>query len=112
LNHARWKITQGSKSVHPLRTAISSPDQLLRRTAAGAGVISQAIHATNVISVGEPSSSAPLVTAPWESRLEVLDEKIAGGSLLIANDPYTGGVKVEKGKLILPNEPGLGVRPA
>jgi len=34
------------------------------------------------------------------------------GSLLIANDPYVGGVKVEKGKLILPNEPGLGVRPA
>jgi len=33
------------------------------------------------------------------------------GNLLIANDPYTG-VKVEKGKLILPDRPGLGLRPA
>ncbi len=30
------------------------------------------------------------------------------GNLLIANDPYRG-VKVEKGKLILPDRPGLGV---
>ncbi len=33
------------------------------------------------------------------------------GNLLIANDPYEG-VKVEKGKLILPNRPGLGLRQA
>jgi L-alanine-DL-glutamate epimerase-like enolase superfamily enzyme len=33
------------------------------------------------------------------------------GNLLIANDPFTG-VKVEKGKLILPERPGLGLRPA
>jgi L-Ala-D/L-Glu epimerase len=33
------------------------------------------------------------------------------GNLLIANDPYTG-VKVEKGKLVLPDRPGLGLRPA
>ncbi len=33
------------------------------------------------------------------------------GNLLISNDPYSG-VKVEKGKLILPNRPGLGLRPA
>jgi len=33
------------------------------------------------------------------------------GNLLISNDPYIG-VKVEKGKLILPNRPGLGLRPA
>ena len=33
------------------------------------------------------------------------------GNLLIANDPYDG-VKVEQGKLILPNRPGLGLRPA
>jgi L-alanine-DL-glutamate epimerase-like enolase superfamily enzyme len=33
------------------------------------------------------------------------------GNLLIANDPYTG-VKVEKGKLILPNRPGLGLERA
>jgi len=33
------------------------------------------------------------------------------GNLLIANDPYRG-VKVEKGKLILPDGPGLGLRRA
>ena len=33
------------------------------------------------------------------------------GNLLISNDPYTG-VLVEKGKLILPNRPGLGLLPA
>jgi len=30
------------------------------------------------------------------------------GNLLIANDPFSG-VRVEKGKLILPDGPGLGV---
>jgi L-Ala-D/L-Glu epimerase len=30
------------------------------------------------------------------------------GNLLIANDPYRG-VTVEKGKLVLPNPPGLGL---
>ena len=33
------------------------------------------------------------------------------GNLLIANDPFHG-VRVEKGKLILPNGPGLGLTPA
>jgi L-alanine-DL-glutamate epimerase-like enolase superfamily enzyme len=33
------------------------------------------------------------------------------GNLLIANDPYSG-VRVEKGKLVLPEGPGLGVTPA
>ena len=33
------------------------------------------------------------------------------GNLLIANDPFRG-VHVEKGKLILPNQPGLGLTPA
>jgi L-alanine-DL-glutamate epimerase-like enolase superfamily enzyme len=33
------------------------------------------------------------------------------GNLLISNDPYSG-VQVEKGKLILPNRPGLGLQPA
>ena len=33
------------------------------------------------------------------------------GNLLIANDPFQG-VRVEKGKLILPNRPGLGLTPA
>jgi L-Ala-D/L-Glu epimerase / N-acetyl-D-glutamate racemase len=32
------------------------------------------------------------------------------GDLLISNDPFTG-VTVEKGKLILPDRPGLGLRP-
>ena len=32
------------------------------------------------------------------------------GNLLIANDPFSG-VKVENGKLILPNRPGLGLKP-
>ncbi len=33
------------------------------------------------------------------------------GNLLIANDPYEG-VRVEKGKLVLPDRPGLGLQPA
>ena len=33
------------------------------------------------------------------------------GNLLIANDPYTG-VRVEQGKLVLPDRPGLGLLPA
>ncbi len=33
------------------------------------------------------------------------------GNLLIANDPYAG-VRVEKGKLLLPDRPGLGLIPA
>lgn len=33
------------------------------------------------------------------------------GNLLISNDPFSG-VKVENGKLILPNRPGLGLKPA
>jgi L-alanine-DL-glutamate epimerase-like enolase superfamily enzyme len=33
------------------------------------------------------------------------------GHLLIANDPYRG-VRVERGKLILPDRPGLGLLPA
>ncbi len=33
------------------------------------------------------------------------------GNLLIANDPYVG-VKVEKGRLVLPDSPGLGLHPA
>ena len=32
------------------------------------------------------------------------------GNLLISNDPFSG-VKVENGKLILPNRPGLGLKP-
>jgi L-alanine-DL-glutamate epimerase-like enolase superfamily enzyme len=33
------------------------------------------------------------------------------GNLLIANDPYNG-VRIEQGKLVLPDRPGLGLQPA
>jgi hypothetical protein len=33
------------------------------------------------------------------------------GNLLVANDPWSG-VRVEKGKLLLPEGPGLGLKPA
>jgi L-Ala-D/L-Glu epimerase len=33
------------------------------------------------------------------------------GNLLIANDPFMG-VRVQKGKLVLPDGPGLGLKPA
>jgi len=33
------------------------------------------------------------------------------GNLLIANDPFTG-VQVRNGKLLLPDRPGLGLKPA
>ncbi len=32
------------------------------------------------------------------------------GNLLISNDPYTG-LRVERGKILLPDAPGLGVAP-
>ena len=34
------------------------------------------------------------------------------GNLLIANNPFTGGVSIEKGRLRLPNNPVIGVTPA
>jgi L-alanine-DL-glutamate epimerase-like enolase superfamily enzyme len=55
------------------------------------------------------SSSVSVTAAAHLSPL--VDYADLDGNLLIANDPYTG-VLVENGKLILPDRPGLGLRPA
>jgi L-alanine-DL-glutamate epimerase-like enolase superfamily enzyme len=54
------------------------------------------------------SSSVAITAAAHLSPL--VDYADLDGNLLIANDPYEG-VRVEKGKLILPDRPGLGLRP-
>ena len=54
------------------------------------------------------SSSVSVTAAAHLSPL--VDYADLDGNLLIANDPYNG-LKVEKGKLILPDGPGLGVTP-
>ncbi|GIU77378.1 MAG: muconate cycloisomerase [Bryobacteraceae bacterium] len=54
------------------------------------------------------SSSAAITAAAHLSPLA--DYADLDGHLLIANDPYEG-VRVEKGRLILPQRPGLGLRP-
>ena len=53
------------------------------------------------------SSSVSVTAASHLSPL--VDYADLDGNLLIANDPYSG-VKVEKGKLVLPDGPGLGVK--
>lgn len=53
------------------------------------------------------SSSCAITAAAHLSPL--VDYADLDGNLLIANDPYDG-VKVVKGKLVLPNRPGLGIR--
>ena len=53
------------------------------------------------------SSSVSVTAAAHLSPL--VDYADLDGNLLIANDPYSG-VRVEKGKLILPDQPGLGVK--
>ena len=55
------------------------------------------------------SSSVSVTAAAHLSPL--VDYADLDGNLLIANDPFHG-VRVEKGKLILPNRPGLGLMPA
>lgn len=55
------------------------------------------------------SSSVSVTAAAHLSPL--VDYADLDGNLLIANDPFAG-VLVEKGKLILPDRPGLGLRPA
>src|SRR5690242_7885035 len=55
------------------------------------------------------SSSVSVTAAAHLSPL--VDFADLDGNLLIANDPFHG-VRVEKGKLILPNRPGLGLTPA
>ena len=55
------------------------------------------------------SSSVTITAAAHLSPL--VDWADLDGNLLIANDPYRG-VRVEKGRLVLPNRPGLGLTPA
>jgi L-alanine-DL-glutamate epimerase-like enolase superfamily enzyme len=55
------------------------------------------------------SSSGSITAAAHLSPL--VDHADLDGNLLIANDPYSG-VIVQKGKLVLPDGPGLGVKPA
>jgi L-Ala-D/L-Glu epimerase / N-acetyl-D-glutamate racemase len=55
------------------------------------------------------SSSVSVTAAAHLSPL--VDYADLDGNLLIANDPFRG-VRVEKGKLILPHRPGLGLTPA
>src|SRR3954470_23146281 len=55
------------------------------------------------------SSSVTVTAAAQLSPL--VDYADLDGNLLIANDPYHG-VRVENGKLVLPNRPGLGLTPA
>ena len=52
------------------------------------------------------SSSVSITAAAHLSPL--VDYADLDGNLLIANDPYVG-VRVEKGKLVLPDKPGLGL---
>lgn len=54
------------------------------------------------------SSSAAITAAAQLSPL--VDYADLDGNLLISNDPYEG-VKVVKGKLVLPDRPGVGLRP-
>jgi L-Ala-D/L-Glu epimerase len=54
------------------------------------------------------SSSVSVTAAAHLSPL--IDYADLDGNLLIANDPYSG-VTVQKGKLVLPDGPGLGVKP-
>ncbi len=54
------------------------------------------------------SSSVAITAAAHLSPL--VDYADLDGNLLIANDPYEG-VRVDRGRLILPDRPGLGLRP-
>jgi L-Ala-D/L-Glu epimerase len=55
------------------------------------------------------SSSVSVTAAAHLSPL--VDYADLDGNLLIANDPFMG-VRVQKGKLVLPDGPGLGLKPA
>lgn len=55
------------------------------------------------------SSSCTITAAAHISPL--VDHADLDGGLLVANDPWRG-VRIEKGKLLLPNGPGLGLTPA
>ena len=53
-------------------------------------------------------SSLAITAAAHLSPL--VDHTDLDGNLLITNDPFLGAT-VERGRLVLPNQPGLGVRP-
>jgi L-alanine-DL-glutamate epimerase-like enolase superfamily enzyme len=54
------------------------------------------------------SSSVSITAAAHLSPM--VDYADLDGNLLIANDPFRG-VRVEKGRLVLPDRPGLGIEP-
>ncbi len=62
------------------------------------------------VMIGCMVSSSVTVTAAAQLS-PLVDYADLDGNLLIANDPFVG-VRVEKGKLILPERPGLGLMPA
>ena len=62
------------------------------------------------VMIGCMISSSVTVTAAAQLS-PLVDYADLDGNLLIANDPFHG-VRVEKGKLMLPNRPGLGLTPA
>lgn len=74
----------------------------------------QMIHAAKALGLktmlGCMVSSSVTITAAAHLS-PMVDYADLDGNLLIANDPFRG-VRVEKGKLILPDHPGLGLKPA
>ena len=76
-------------------------------------------HALKMISVARANHLRVMIGCMIESSLAItaaahltplVDYADLDGHLLVNDDPYVG-VTVEKGKLILPNGPGLGVKP-
>ena len=75
------------------------------------------LEAYRMISIARAHGLSVMVGCMIESSLGItaaahltplVDYADLDGHLLIANDPYTG-VRLDKGKLILPNRPGIGV---
>lgn len=76
-------------------------------------------HALKMISVARANHLRVMIGCMIESSLAItaaahltplVDYADLDGHLLISDDPYVG-VTVEKGKLILPDGPGLGIKP-
>ena len=75
-------------------------------------------HALKMIHVARAHNLSIMLGCMIESSLAItaaahltplVDYADLDGNLLIENDPYEG-VRVEQGKLVLPDEAGLGVR--
>ncbi len=75
-------------------------------------------HALKMIHVAKAHNLSIMLGCMIESSLAItaaahltplVDYADLDGHLLIEDDPY-GGVKVEQGKMVLPDEPGLGVK--